>query len=166
MISRSSLLLMISMIGIGCGPGASPGLSQEQTELLRLSCDTMQYPYMDTGLGFLLALPAGFEAIGDPPSEMRAVAKSVRDTFTVIFVEPVDQFDFSLWGEVEIEHTVSDSLEIRRLVKQNVTGNAIHQYVFFRNGNGLFVTGLSPLDVKSLLDCFVLKHEQQKGANE
>ena len=154
----SSVLAM----GASCMAEETREPSAEEPNKSVIICESMQGPFMDVGIGYLLPIPKHFEALSDSPMILQSFDSgnaSVGDfedrTNIVIFGEPARSIDSSRWQPMEMDRTEFSSLEFVQRSYEERNGVLIYQYGLLNSENGLFVSSSAPVDIDSLLDCLV-----------
>ncbi len=122
----------------------------------------MQGPFLDTGVGFLLPVPENFRLLSGPPMVLRSSnsGKSYGRNFLdrtniTVWSELSGHIDTTRWQPVVISHVNAETIEIRQGTRTERAGTRIYEYGFLRDEYGLFISSTLPVDIRSLLNCFI-----------
>jgi len=150
-LTRANILVTTAVLSAAAGCLAEPNGEQSLVEAdkLTISCESMQEPLMDTGVGYLLPIPTGFRDVSSPPMY------SFQSPRVGIWTEPATSINAKTWRPVLSTHAVSAHLDILTLSHDEPGGITIYKYALLKGENGLFVSSVAPLDLGSLLECLV-----------
>jgi hypothetical protein len=148
--------VLITILVFGAQAQADDGAS-------KIICQTNADLNLDTKIGFVLPMPEDFEPTGDPPTEIHSFLSAqakVENDFTQVSIgmwarQRALPDELELWNIVEIDHPKAKDITIRSDIRVKKNGSEVFYYAMIKDHFVFFVRSRTPMDLHSVLDCFV-----------